>query len=118
MTWKQKVPKGYMAAHANFYGADVRNPASQGKWDSNHAALSLVYEELYCSVVPTTGIGHGFPDAVVGIMGRTELVEFKTEDGELRPAQVTFHRDWRGSKVRTIRTRADVIAHVQEMAKR
>lgn len=96
----------------------MRNPAAQGRWDSNHAALSLVYEELYCSVVPTASIGFGFPDAVVGCMGRTELVEFKTEDGTPTPAQVTFHRDWRGSKVRTIRTRADVISHVQSMAKR
>lgn len=95
-----------------------RNAAAKGPPDANHAELAAVYEELYCSVVDTHGLGFGFPDLVVGIVGQTELVEVKTEFGTVEKSQVRFQRDWRGSKVTIVRTRADVINHVQRVRER
>jgi hypothetical protein len=95
-----------------------RNAAAQGRPDANHAEVVGWYEELYCSVVDTHGQGFGFPDLVVGVAGITELVEVKTEAGQLEPSQIRFQRDWRGSKVRVVRTRADVILHVQTIRER
>jgi hypothetical protein len=93
----------------------MRNPAAKGLPDENHADVVGWYEELFCSVVDTHALGFGFPDLVVGIAGRTELVEVKTEDGQLEASQVRFIRDWRGSKVTVVRTREDVINHVQRV---
>lgn len=89
-----------------------RNPAAQGRPDANHAEVRRWYEELFCSFVDSHGVGGGFGDAVIGIAGITDVIEIKTEAGELLPSQVTFRKSWRGSKVLTIRTRDDVIAHV------
>lgn len=96
----------------------ARNPAAKGAPDANHAQVALWYEQLFCSVVDTHEVGGGFGDLVVGVAGITELVEVKTEDGELLPSQKTFHRDWRGSKVVIVRTREDVINHAQSMRRR
>jgi hypothetical protein len=95
-----------------------RNPAERGRADQNHVELAKVYEDMGCSVVNTFHVGGGYPDANIGLVGITELVEFKMPDGEKTPAQKTFHRDWRGSKVRIIRCRDDVIEHVQEIRRR
>lgn len=96
----------------------MRNPAAQGRADANHAELAAVYEELFCSVVNTYHVGGGFPDAVIGCGGLTALVEFKMADGKKTPAQETFHKIWRGSKVWIIRCREDVIDHVKWMRER
>lgn len=96
----------------------MRNPAAQGRADANHVELAAVYEELFCSVVNTYHVGGGFPDAVIGCGGLSALVEFKMPDGRKTPAQETFHKTWRGSKVEIIRTREDVIAHVQRIRSR
>lgn len=90
----------------------MRNPAAQGRTDANHPEVRGWYEELYCSFVDTHSLGGGFGDAVIGCAGITSIIEIKTEHGQLEPAQVTFHRDWRGSKVVIVRTQADVINHV------
>lgn len=91
----------------------MRNPAAQGRADANHVELAGVYEQLGCSVVNTYHVGGGYPDVNVGLVGITELVEIKMPDGEPTPAQVTFHRDWRGSRIVVVRTMDDVIAHVK-----
>lgn len=86
--------------------------------DANHDELTQAYRELGSSCEDTSSLGAGFPDAVVGTAGITDLVEFKTEQGTLEPAQGTFMQKWRGSLVWVIRTRADVLFHVQSMRKR
>lgn len=86
--------------------------------DKNQAEVISWYEELYCSVVDLHGIGFGCPDLMIGLSGRTELVEVKTEVGHAEATQVRFNRDWRGSKVKTVTTHADVIAHVQDVRER
>jgi hypothetical protein len=95
-----------------------RHAAAKGKPDANHGEIVAAYEELYCSVVDTHGQGFGFPDLVVGISGHTCLVECKTDEGELLLSQRRFQRDWRGSKVEVVRTREDVLKHVQRVRQR
>ncbi len=106
---------GYLAAHAQLYGNDVRRPAAQGRQDANATAIREAYEALYCSYVDTHDIGGGFGDAVIGCAGRTEVIEIKTEDGKIRPSQETFAKTWRGSKIRLIRNAEDVVEHVTEI---
>lgn len=96
----------------------MRNPAAQGRADQNHVELAKVYEDLGCSVVNTYHVGGGFGDAVIGVVGVNEIIEIKTLDGEKTPAQVRFHRDWRGSPVVIVRTMDDVIAHVKAIRRR
>jgi hypothetical protein len=86
--------------------------------DGNHNELSQTYAELGCSCIDMSAMGQGFPDAVVGAAGITDLVEFKSALGELEPGQKRFHRDWCGSTIWIVRTREEVIAHVQHMRKR
>ena len=86
--------------------------------DANHDALAAVYRELGCSCEDTSALGGGFPDAVVGAAGVTDLVEFKVEGGRVEPAQETFMARWRGSPVWVIRKRDDVIQHVQSLRTR
>lgn len=96
----------------------MRHAAAKGLPDSNHAEIVAAYEELYCSVQDTHMVGGGFPDLVVGIAGVDCKVEVKTETGQLEPSQIRFQRDWRGSKVVVVRTRADVQNHVLEVRQR
>ena len=92
--------------------------ASMGKPDANHADVAKWYEELYCIVFDSHGMGGGFPDLVVRISTRkghaVALVEVKTADGTLRPSQERFIRDW-GSCVAIVQTREDVFAHVERV---
>jgi hypothetical protein len=86
--------------------------------DANHKAVKGWYEELYCSVLDLHKVGESCPDLLIGCAGRDELVEIKSEEGNLKPHQVTFHRDWRGAKVAVVRTKADVINHVMNIRER
>ena len=80
--------------------------------DANQAEIVRDLRAIGCSVAITSTVGDGFPDLVVGISNLNYLVEIK--DGskppsarKLTPAQVDFHRDWRGSvHVITGRTQA------------
>ncbi|HVZ32268.1 MAG TPA: hypothetical protein VG963_07580 [Polyangiaceae bacterium] len=74
--------------------------------------------------------GDGVPDLLCGYAGRTFLVEVKPPltatgklqpgthrnseggRGDLKPAQVKWHDEWRGDPVRVVRTVADVAALV------
>lgn len=95
-----------------------RHRATLGAPDANAAALTKLYRDLGCTVADTHGVGFGFPDAVVGLVGVSELVEFKTVDGGFTPAQVTFNAEWRGALPIVVRTEEDVIAHVQSIRAR
>lgn len=83
--------------------------------DANHAALTALYEAMGCTVQDTSMVGGGFPDAIVGSVGRDDKVEFKMPGEDLRANQERWLRDWRGSRPRVIRTEDDVIAHVTAM---
>jgi len=96
----------------------ARLPAARGKDDANQAPIVATYRALGCSVVDTSALGFGMPDLLVGCVGITELVEVKTDAGKLGAAQLTFAADWRGSKVRIVRSEADAIQHVQDIRRR
>jgi hypothetical protein len=96
----------------------VRMPAAQGRTDANQSEVIGWYEELYCSVVDLHRLGGGCPDLLVGFSGVNDLVEVKTEEGHLKPSQVTFTRLWRGRKVIVVRNQGDVIKHVQNVRER
>ncbi len=96
----------------------ARARAARGRDDANQAPIVATYRALGCTVFDGSGIGFGFPDLIVGCIGVTELVEVKTVDGKLSPAQITFAADWRGSKVRIVRSDADAVAHVQDIRRR
>jgi hypothetical protein len=69
-------------------------------------------------VIDLHGVGFGCPDLAVGFQRITELVEVKSEAGQLEASQVTFNKTWRGNKVVIVRTRADVINHVKNIMER
>lgn len=92
--------------------------AARSTPDENQAEVSSWYNELWCSVVDLHGVGFGCPDILVGTAGINDLVEIKTIHGQLEPKQIRFIRDWRGSKVVIVKTKADVINHVLNMRER
>lgn len=85
-----------------------------GSKDMNHDLLADLYRALGCSVFEVNSVP-GFVDLIVGAVGKTCLVEIKTEDGELTGKQKVFHRDWRGGRPVTVRTEGDVVNHVTQM---
>lgn len=74
-----------------------------GRIDSNHRAICAALRQVGASVQDLSPIGDGCPDILVGFQG----VDYKCEikDGsksasrrKLRPLQVKWHENWRGSK--------------------
>lgn len=95
----------------------MRRPAA--KRDANHAVIARHFEALGCSVVelPHAGVA-GFPDLVVGCIGRNRLVEVKNPETRygragLNTNQQAFNRDWRGEPMFTVCTEDEVTVLVQ-----
>lgn len=84
-------------------------------YDANHFDRKKDYEDLGCSTLDLAALGC-VVDLAVGCVGISAIVEVKneTDGGKLTPAQETFVARWRG-EFRIVRTREDVIAHVQDM---
>ena len=53
--------------------------------DDNHGDIVDVLRHAGCSVTSTAGLGGGFPDLCVGLMGRNVLFEIK--DGQKVPSK-------------------------------
>lgn len=81
------------------------------KVDSNQTEIVNCLRQLGCSVVVTSTIGRGFPDLIVGIAGKTLLVEVKARKGVYTPDQVEFIGTWKGNHF-TVRTREDCVSLV------
>ena len=85
--------------------------------DRNHATLTAAFEALGCSVADLSNTGLvGWPDVVVGVMGRNHLVEYKNPDTRygragLNPNQQAFSRDWKGGKMFVVSS-VDEVAHL------
>lgn len=90
----------------------MRNPAAQGRRDSNHADIAKMYEDAYCTVLDLSHVGFGCPDLAIALAGRMYLREIKTDHGHLEASQKTFQTTWRGPKIEVVRTQADVINDV------
>jgi len=78
--------------------------------DLNQAEIIAALRAAGATVADTHTVGAGFPDLVVGIAGKTVLVEVKAEAGPLRLTEPErrFMCEWRGDPVRILRTMADV----------
>ena len=73
------------------------------KVDENQSEIVAALRKAGCSVTPTHQAGSGFPDLVVGRIGKTYLLECK--DGSKPPSkrkltddQVRWHGKWLGHK--------------------
>jgi hypothetical protein len=64
--------------------------------DSDQRAVIARLEEMGFSVLNLSAVGRGCPDLLVGKDGRNFLLEIKSENGTLTPAQVEFHENWLG----------------------
>ena len=53
-------------------------------------------EEMGFSVLNLSAVGRGCPDLLVGKNGQNFLLEIKSENGTLTPAQIDFHKNWQG----------------------
>ena len=96
----------------------MRNPAARGRADSNQAEIVVQYEELFCNVLDLSHVGFGCPDLAIACSGRMELVEVKTDAGNLNAAQRRFAEVWRGPKIVIARTKADAINHALNLRER
>ena len=85
--------------------------------DANHGELTRGMQQLGISVVDTSMVGNGFPDAVTGLFGFTGLVEFKTSRGKLEDSQVEFGKAWRGGPITIVRNMDEVIRYRQGIHK-
>jgi Holliday junction resolvase len=70
--------------------------------DANEPQIVELLERAGCSV-ERLSLPHG-PDLLCGLLGKTVLLEVKTEKGRLQPGQLAWHRRWKGSPVVTVRT--------------
>jgi hypothetical protein len=73
--------------------------------DANQAAIVKALRGYGCSVTHLHGVGLGCPDLLLGIHGRTGLVEIKTpaagrkKDGGRTDDQIKWWDEWRGGPV-------------------
>lgn len=96
----------------------MRNPAVQGRADSNQSEIAQVYRRLGFSVIDLHSVGFGCPDLLASLASWMGLIECKTEGGTFTTAQVRFNRDWRGAKPTVIRSVDEALAHATEVRKR
>ena len=64
--------------------------------DLDQKAVIARLEEMGFSVLNLSAVGRGCPDLLVGKNGQNFLLEIKSENGTLTPAQVEFHKNWLG----------------------
>jgi len=68
--------------------------------DTNHTQVVKKLRELGATVFDASRMGQGFPDLVIGINGKTVLVEIKSgEEKKFTEAQLKFMENWKGSTV-------------------
>ena len=64
--------------------------------DLDQRAVIARLEEMGFSVLNLSAVGQGCPDLLVGKDGRNFLLEIKSKNGILTPAQIEFHKNWLG----------------------
>jgi hypothetical protein len=88
-----------------------------GRTDANHGAIIAVGRYVGATMVPTGGVGDGFPDVVVGWRGETLLVEIKDgsrvpSERKLKPSQIEWQREWKGRPVFVVLSPEDFLERV------
>lgn len=75
--------------------------------DANHTAIVKALRQAGATVQSLAGVGDGVPDLLVGIAGKTALLECK--DGKkvaskqkLTPAQLEWHAAWQGGTLAVV----------------
>jgi len=73
----------------------------RAKIDANQAEIIAALRRVGASVIDLAAVGGGCPDIQAGYKGINYNIEIKNgraqkSDRVLTPAQVAFHRDWRG----------------------
>ena len=77
-------------------GQDMPNfKYNKGRRDANEAEIIAILKQMGCSVAMLTG--DGLPDLLVGLDGVNILIEIKSANGRLTPAQTMWHKSWNGS---------------------
>lgn len=66
--------------------------------DANHNEIESALQQAGCSTLDCSAVGCGFPDLVVGRLGKTYLLEIKNPAtrGKLNKLQQAFFDMWRG----------------------
>jgi Holliday junction resolvase len=83
--------------------------------DENQHDIVRALRRIGCSVYITSGLGHDFPDLVVGFRGANYLVECKrSEKARLTQGQKRFFDHWLGQVTR-INSVDDAIRFVQSV---
>jgi hypothetical protein len=79
-------------------------PAYAKKVDANQAQIVEALRAAGASVTDLSRFGHGVPDLLVGYNRRVYLLEVKSADGKLTPAEERWQNEWRGQSavVRTV----------------
>lgn len=96
---------------------------AHSKRDANHAELTKRFEDLGCTVQDLSHAGiAGWPDVVVGCIGRNHLVEFKNPETRygragLNANQREFAQRWRGGRMYAVSTPEEVDVLVQNWRK-
>ena len=65
--------------------------------DPNQPEIVKAFRDCGCSVEVISDLGRGVPDLLVGIRGRTFLVEVKVGREPLTPTQSAWREKWRGN---------------------
>ncbi len=93
---------------------------TNGNPDNNQKEIvQLLRDTGIISVAITTGVGHGFPDLIVGFysakydMFINLLFEVKTQSGKLRLEQQHWHENWKGN-VYVIRSFHDAMSIINQ----
>ena len=79
-------------------------PAYAKKVDANQAQIVEALRAAGASVTDLSRFGQGVPDLLVGYNRRVYLLEVKSADGKLTPAEERWQNEWRGQSavVRTV----------------
>lgn len=86
--------------------------------DDSQTKLVPYLRTLGASFQSAATLGKGAPDGVVGFHGVDVWVEFKTGKEKPSASQVTWHREWKGAKVRIVRDEVDcrlLLAYMRTM---
>ena len=77
------------------------------KVDANHVSVVKALRKAGATVQSLAGVGKGVPDLLVGIRGRTALMEVKdgakvTSARQLTPDQLVWHGAWQGGTLAVV----------------
>ena len=81
--------------------------------DMTHKPITSILETFGWKMTDTSAVGPlvpGFPDAVGGQGGITDMFQFKTGNEPLSPAEDRFHREWRGRPIVILRSTTEAEA--------